>query len=289
MTHRTIHLAALLLWLLVAGCGPARPAASPVPPTVTLGAATTVPDTPTPAPSETAAYAPPGHTFQAEQAYGAYTVQLWRPEAGLNLLGVILAPGQPPLLVASVEALDPLSGGDVTGEGQPDVIFDLRDGGSHCCWGTAVYNLGAAPQLALEAWSGDRTYDRGSFVDLDGDGRLEFTIAHGVAQVPCTPPHVRVAMRYDLAAGRYVPAGPVFPAYYATDIAQARQAAATAQAETGSVDACRVLAVVLPLLYSGQTAEAWAEFERLYTAADAAELRADVESGLAQDPWFVPS
>ena len=73
-----------------------------------------------------------------------------------------------------------------------------------------------------------------------------------------------------------------------SDIAQARRAAATALAETGSVDACRVLALVLPLLYSGQSSEAWAEFERLYTAPDAADLRARVRSGRAQDSWYVP-
>jgi hypothetical protein len=193
--------------------------------------------------------------------------------------------------------LDPLTGRDITGEGNPDVIIKSYSGGAHCCYETTVVSLGPKRRLVVYPFPDSRTgHCRARFADLDGDGVYEvITCDDSFAYKFCSyadSPMVKVILKLDPREG-YVPASPDFPWLYRGDIARHRKLAAEALARTDEYSCryyppkCAVLEVVLDLLYSGHPEEAWREFELYYKCPDRGEFRRMIREILKRSPLFV--
>jgi hypothetical protein len=226
---------------------------------------------------------------------------------GLGDLVQISRAGKESLLIREVSSIDPLSGSDINGDGQPEAVILTWSGGAHCCFGLQVYSLGdrARPILAPEPSNCD-----GRFEDLDGDGRLEYLSCDDAFAYAFCPfafsPLPRVVLRYDAAQGAYVPATP--------DFAQAVDAGASAGLEnpadptlgpnadqgvdsTGdaasddpSLSLCASLAPALDALYAGDTLGAWQRIDALGRAPHLPQdpgLRAAIEDILADSPYYL--
>jgi hypothetical protein len=247
---------------------------------------------PTAAPAPTPI--PNAYVVAEEHRIGAYTVQLWRntaPDAwGYDNAVTILAGGQTLAQLDMVFELGELTGQDITGEGNPDVIVERFTGGAHCCFSVVVYDLGAALTRVLESAESNCG---GRFEDLDGDSVLEFITCDDLFAYAYCPyaasPLVQVIMQYEPGRG-YVPASPRFAHRYAEAIAQHTQLAQTATAEgMGEWDQttkCSVLPLMLDYLYSGQADLAWTEFDRLYHYPDALLFWAEVAQAVSESSLY---
>jgi hypothetical protein len=160
-------------------------------------------------------------------------------------------------------------------------MFATRAGGSHCCTGIAIYDLGEAPELVFASWGGG---GMGVLItgieDLDQDGVFELVGREYLSDLYCTWPSAQIVLRYD--GQEYVQAGSQFPHLYQDEIAEAARAAESGQEEAAAGYKCGgVVQLTLAYLYSGQHEKAWAEFYRLYKAADAEEVRGRVEESIS--------
>ena len=139
---------------------------------------------------------------------------------GFDGTSTIQATGRPMIQIDSAPGLHDLTGTDVTGEGNPDVVVETYSGGAHCCFSTIVYDLGAEPIEVLHAPESNCS---GYFEDLDADGAMEFvTCDDNMAYQYCCfagSPMVKVVMKYYLGEG-YLPASTKFRSEYADDIAK---------------------------------------------------------------------
>jgi len=239
------------------------------------------------------------YTLRQERAIGKYAIRLWRPppaDRGASSFDgtvTLAAVGQPAIVIPWATAIDPLTGTDLTGEGTPDLVVQSFTGGAHCCFQTLVYDLGVALTPVLRTPPSNCL---GKFEDVDRDGRREFVTCDDLFAYAYCPfafsPMPKVVLAYERGRG-FVPAGPRFAAAYADDIAahtRALEAAATAPATPSGVfpspDRCAVLALVLDHLYAGQTATAWAAFERFYPQPGAPSFRADIEAQVGASPLY---
>ena len=265
------------------------PAIPQVTATVVSPQSTPPPPTPTPTLPEVT----PGYTPYAERLIAPYTIRLWHPGLGVGMydIATISQAGQPDIRLESVEALGNLPAADISGEGYADVMFQTYGGGSHCCWGTVVYNLGPVPAKVLEVWSSPyyppRT-GRGIFQDLDGNGTYEFITYDPLEKgIPCTSPDVKVILRYEPGRG-YVGASPDFAALYADEIAAHTRQAEEEIEQSQSGYKCGVYqVVVVDYLYSGQPDRVWAELRRLYLAPDVEDFRTQLAQAVSQGRFFV--
>jgi hypothetical protein len=178
----------------------------------------------------------------------------------------------------------------VTGDGYPDVLFETDPvGGSRCCPGTIVYNLGPEPVQVLGIITSPDYYDgRGEFQDLDGDGRYEFITRDALRGIPCSTPTVKVILQYEPGRG-YVGASPRFAAFYADEIARHTQEAEAAIEQSRTGYKCAVYALVADYLYAGQPDQAWAELNRLYLGPDLEEFRSLLEQAVRAGRFFAPT
>jgi hypothetical protein len=279
------------------------PTATVVATATPLPAAVTRIPSSTPAPSVYPSVTPSDPTFVAngltysladEREIGAYTVRWWhRDTAGLCWLGLgtIERAGQPPVMIEDACPFVELPASDVTGEGEPDVLFQIRPGGgSHCCWGLVLVNLGAAPTEVLRIVSRPYVYDGGgAFEDLNGDGRFEFVnqVGYGFNTLPCSGPTVTAIAQYDQATRTYVGASPQYAGYYATDIDNAIRTAEASVSQSEANNQCVVAQMVALLMFSGQVERARTEFNRFYLKPDAEEFRANLEAAIRQSRFFV--
>jgi len=71
--------------------------------------------------------------------------------------------------------IDPVTGKDVNGDGQPDAVLVSFSGGAHCCWTYHIVSLGKNPGLIREF----ENRSTASFTDLRGDGHIEILIRDG--------------------------------------------------------------------------------------------------------------
>jgi len=71
--------------------------------------------------------------------------------------------------------IDPVTGKDVNGDGEPEAVLVSYSGGAHCCWAYHIISLGKTPGLIAEF----ENRNRASFEDLKGDGRYELVIWDG--------------------------------------------------------------------------------------------------------------
>lgn len=229
----------------------------------------------------------PVYALQTELPFGDYVVRLWKDTATdspiYDNIIVISAQGEEPIQIDNVSKLDEATGMDVNGDGLPEVVLETYSGGAHCCFTNIIYTMSGSS--IHEILHSVESNCGGLLKDLDGDGVMEYdTCDDSFAYAYCpfvASPAVRVIYAYDPAQGKYVPATPKFANLFTDQIAQDTQRAETGKpgddGEFDNSNKCSVLPVVLDYLYSGQTDKAWSEFDRLYTAADAATFRADIE------------
>ena len=221
---------------------------------------------------------PDAYVVEEEQLIGAYIVQLWRNTAadawGYDNIVTISADGQTLAQIEMVWEIGELTGGDITGEGHPDVIIETFTGGAHCCFSTTVYDLGPTLTEVLETRESNCG---GGFEDLNGDSIPEFVTCDDLFAYAYCPyafsPMVQAVLQYDPVRG-YVPAGPHFPDLYTEAIAQHTELAydtvlSEGLGEWDQTTKCVVLPLVLDYLYSGQADRVWTELNGLYHYPDA--------------------
>jgi hypothetical protein len=233
--------------------------------------------------------------LQEEHQLGSYVVRLWRnttSETDWENIVTLAVGGQQLVQIEPVASLGDLTGKDITGEGHPDVIVERYSGGAHCCFSTAVYDLGPALTKVLETPESNCS---GRFDDLDGDGVFEFVTCDDLFAYAYCPfagsPMVKVILRYEPGRG-YGPASPRFAHLYEGDIAEHTQLAEkTKPGEMGEWDGttkCAVLPMVLDYLYAGMADRAWEEINRLYPYDDVKSFYAEIEQSVAKSPLFTP-
>lgn len=236
------------------------------------------------------------YEVEEELVIGPYVVRVWRNTtsemlANFDSVVTIQATGQPMIQIDMAPGLHELTGTDITGEGNPDVIVETYSGGAHCCFSTIVYDLGSTPTEVLRTPESNCS---GSFEDLDEDGVLEFvTCDDRFSYVYCCfagSPVAKVIMKYRPGEG-YVPASTSFRHLYAEDIANHTEAAEAATpgeyCEWDETTKCAVLPVVLDYLYSGQWDKAWAELDRLYPYADKETFREEITDSVGRSELYV--
>jgi hypothetical protein len=234
-----------------------------------------------------------------------YIAELWvdigptaRPYHGVL---VLTRNGELVLREEFVVSLDPLSGTDVTGEGDPDLIVEEYSGGAHCCGGTYILNLSAdvrriripCPPRGNASRLGPDPGGASGFHDLDGDGMFEFvtwddSFAYEFDSY-ANSPGVPVALRYDPASG-YVPVnGLLRHTYEQAIVAQLEQMWASSQVlANAAVAAPAVTQLVLLYLYLGRSAEAWEALYRFYQFPDVEDLRTHIAGIVYGSPCFQP-
>lgn len=230
--------------------------------------------------------ATPPDTVYQETTISTYTIRLWHH--ALWGYATISAPQQADVRIDDVEAIGKLPAPDITGDGSPDVMFLTRDGGSHCCWGTEIYELGATPTKILHLDDADEAYGavgRGKFEDLNGDGIYEL-VTNDPLPIFCSGQSVQVVLRYDPAVHGYRGASPSFASYYNDVLAQL---SATVENRLAPHSFCDVEPLVVTLLYIGRAADAQTTFNKLYTANDAATLWAQLQANIQHGRYYVAS
>jgi hypothetical protein len=240
---------------------------------------------------------PPEARLAEQLSINGYTIKLWDTsvssvwEYGRAMVEVI-GPDGSVSMIDWVSRLDPVSGQDITGDGNPDVVIERYSGGASCCFSYVVLGLGE------ELTSTDLPLDspaQAAFRDLDSDGILEVIGADGrfrcVLCCCANSPLPTVVLEYDRER-RYIPASPDYPEIYDAEIPE-YQAKAEGRwngpfEEQDPTGRCYVLPLVLAYLYSGRAAEAWEALARYSpSSADAEELRGEIERVLSGSRLFV--
>ncbi len=265
----------------------------PPTPGVTSTAATAPMDPPVPTSYPDAIY-----SFSSMRKVAGYTIRLWEANSPFRAwpatkIVTISPPDQPTAIAEQIEmvaSIDDLTGKDITGEGLPELVIKTHTGGEACCFSTRVYQLGPELKKLLQTAFNSCA---GSLRDVDEDGRYEYvTCDESFIDRYCPPadsPTVRAVLKYDQTAG-YYPAGHLYPLAFweDTDLAGrlALAAAPGKRNERDGTSKCSVLPLVINLLYSGQTGEAWAALEKYYKEPDRADFQADIESVARSSPFF---
>jgi hypothetical protein len=243
----------------------------------------------------------PGRNYRLEDEVliGAYGIRFWHNVD--NVLGedivLIEKEDTETIKIEAASAIAPLTGADINGDGNPEVVIETYTGGAHCCFGTQVYSLGETPKLILDK---PRSNAGGQFQDLDGDRIYEFVTYDDIFTYEYCPyvssPFVKVIMAYDEEEERYLPASPHFVEEYAEDIEKdtknAERVAKANKSENGEWDEttkCSILPITLDYLYSGDPDTARAELERLYGFNDLNRFWNDILFLVQDSPLYVPS
>lgn len=195
--------------------------------------------------------------------------------------------------------LDPLTGLDITGEGEPDAIFHTYTGGNHCCHSVRVYNLGETIEKVFELGTGDCP---GGFLDLDNDGVYEYETCDTTFEfvnfaltgfASCSyahSPYPKVIFQYSPEQG-YTASNLRFPDSYKESITfhedlieKYLQNPSTAVNDLSSI--CDVSKLVLDYLYSGQTEKAWKVLYQIYPEEVADQYKVIIEAGLENNIFY---
>jgi hypothetical protein len=247
-----------------------------------------------------------GYTLHDEHAAGVFTVQRWvnaanseiSPAGMCECITVVyegerrVASFGVPTDISAFTVSD-LTGRDISGDGQPDVVVSSWSGGAHCCYTTAVVSVGPEVRPVLDLSTGNC---QGEFVDLDGDGTLEFvTCDDAWAYDYCSfadSPLPRVVYAYDAAAGRYKPDTPRFASRYrdelATSLEEAQEWMRTSNGRDPGVDKCRLLQPALGLMFSGRLDDGIVLIRGLYRGADREQFERETLEKVRDSPHWVP-
>lgn len=233
-----------------------------------------------------------------DDKFGQYFVRRWCTSreimsAWSHCLITIDAPGQTRLEIGPVHHVHELTGQDITGEGNPDVIFTIGPVIGTVFPSARVYDLGEVPRLVLDTQSNNCSTE---FVDFDDNGSWEAIGCDSSFAYDYCPGittwivNVKVIYEYTLQEG-YVPANLKFADQYAEDIVTYTQVAQEASpgswGEFDSTTKCGVLGLVLSYLYSGQEEAGWAALKQYYTFPDLEEFKAEIEANINSSPLFV--
>ena len=199
-------------------------------------------------------------SVEDEVSVGRYTIQLIR-EGEYESYAILSAPNQPTVKIPYIYEIGKLPAADITGEGDPDVMFLRNDTTLLFGYGTVVYNLGARPTIVLDITQISHMANntgQGEFKDLNGDGVYEFITMDAIARYFfCGLWDIPAVLQYDSTQRRYVSANRQFPDFYDRAIS-----ADMAKPETQ----CHAVNI---LVYLDRTVEAKALFDRLYPNSDA--------------------
>lgn len=194
--------------------------------------------------------------------------------------------------------LDALTGMDITGEGDPDLILHVYTGGNHCCNILQIYNLGKTVEMVFELNTSARS---GTFVDLDNDGVYEYVTYDptfeyanfGTGDLSCSfanSPYPMTIFQYSPKNG-YTAANLKFADRYKESIAlhaklieNYLQDPSTATKSQFSI--CDISYLVLDYLYSGQTEKAWETLYKIYPAEVANQYKMAIERKLENNVFF---
>jgi hypothetical protein len=233
-----------------------------------------------------------------EMVIGEYVLRHWRDIApgSRPYHGIVTIASEGEVLVQHEWVVDigDLSGTDITGEGNPDIIIQTFSGGAHCCFDTFLYDLGShLVEIPIPPSPGGN-YPPGCFRDLDEDGIYEFVhYDDSFAYRYCGyagSAKVLVVLKYDPGMG-YIPASPEFAYLYKEDIelhtTWAEQAGKEIVLEGwDKTSKCSVLPLILDYLYSGSVEMAWEALYRYYAFEDVEEFRADIEEVAYSSSYF---
>jgi hypothetical protein len=234
--------------------------------------------------------------LQREWLIGRYAVRYWSDPTMTYTVLTIDSADQPRVQVDSFAggSVSDLTGTDITGEGNPDVVFEMSFGGATgLACSTHIYDLGGRITKVVET---STSACGARFADPNVDGIPELIVADPTYTYQfCSgaeSPLVEVVLAYDRGTRLYRPQSALYPAYYRAQaeayLAQTDLAAQIdALVQAGAMDSvkCRVLGLVLPYLYGGMTNEAWAQFNRYYRFADAAAFRRQIEQLFNSSPF----
>jgi hypothetical protein len=240
----------------------------------------------------------PSEARLAEQlSINGYTIKTWDTSVGSvwehgRAMVEVIGPDGSVSTIDWVSRLDSVSGQDITGDGNPDLVVERYSGGASCCVSYVVLSLGdelASISLPLDSST------QAAFRDLDADGILEVIGTDDSFRcVFCccaNSPLPTGVLRYDRERG-YIPASPDFPEIYDAVIPE-YQAKAEGRwngpfEEQDPTGRCYVLPLVLAYLYSGRASEAWQSLEQhSMSVADARELRGEIERIVSGSRLFV--
>ncbi len=77
------------------------------------------------------------YQIKEERTISAYTIRVWQNPNSESLLGfdgivTVQAVGQPMVQIDMAGGVHELTGTDITGEGNPDLVIETYSGGAHC-------------------------------------------------------------------------------------------------------------------------------------------------------------
>ena len=181
------------------------------------------------------------------------------------------------------------------------LVVEQYTGGAHCCTVYHVYDLGAQLRTLFDGgeYGVDEIGEDMKPVDVDGDGRYEFTLnvmafdyfltSHAGSVFPTA------VFAYDERAGKYLPANRKFSAYLLRGVERdVRKVEALKRRVTKEERASAfhgehfraVLDVLLKYVYAGEEQKGWAFFEGNYVLADKPEVEAAVRTRLRQSAVY---
>jgi hypothetical protein len=183
------------------------------------------------------------------------------------------------------------------------LVVEQYTGGAHCCTVYHVYDLGAELRTLFDGgeFGIDEIGEDMNVLDIDGDGRYEFTLdvmafdyfltSHAGSVFPTA------VFAYDERAGKYMPANRKFSAYLLRGVArEARKVEESNRRTTFRLPRVRqtfhgehfraVLDVLLKYVYAGEEQKGWAFFEKNYMLADKSEVEAAVKTRLRQSAVY---
>lgn len=187
------------------------------------------------------------------------------------------------------------------GRGGKQLVVEQYTGGAHCCTVYRVYDLGAELRVLFDGddYGVDEIGEDMNVLDIDGDGRREFTLnvmafdyfmtSHAGSVFPTA------VFAYDERAGRYVPSNKKFSAYLLRGVARdvrkvealnrrmtKEERASTFHGEHFSA----VLDVLLKYVYAGEEQKGWQFFDSNYMLADKSEVEAGVKAKLLESAVY---
>jgi hypothetical protein len=234
-----------------------------------------------------------GYVLEEERIIDKYAIRRWHNPAENSSYGdmlTIAAVGQSLTVIEDFWSLNDLTGTDITGEGEPDLVVERFTGGAHCCGSTLVYNLGPNLTLVMETPLSNCS---GSFQELNGDGTLEFVTCDDLfAYTYCCfagSPMVTVVLQYQTGRG-YVPASPHFVDIYADEISTHLASAQTTGpygCEWDQTNKCSVLPLILDYLYAGQHDQALTALYQHYPYPDRLVFWAEIIQAVTKSPLYI--